>query len=252
MQYPILEFDPARKAIIEPEKIVNQIDISEYCVISYFKEVTDKLINENKAKKVFTLRSEMSEHHVYETEFDGKTIAFVNAAVGAPLAVAIFEEVIALGCRKFIVCGSAGVLDRQIQCGKIVIPEAAIRDEGVSYHYLPPSREVCANPEAVEAIKTVLSKHGIEYILSKTWTTDAIYRETIDKVNKRRSEGCLTVEMEASAFFAVAEFRQVKLGQMLYGGDDVSCEEWDHRNWLKQHDVRELLFRLSAEACLLL
>jgi uridine phosphorylase len=207
---------------------------------------------ENKVKKIFTLRSEATEYDVYETEFDGRTIAFVNSGVGAPLAVAIFEELIALGCRKFIVCGSAGVLDRQIQCGKIVIPEAAVRDEGVSYHYLPPSREVNANPEAVEAIKTVLANHGIEYILSKTWTTDAIYRETIDKVNKRRSEGCLTVEMEAAAFFAVAEFRQVKLGQMLYGGDDVSCEEWNHRNWLKQHDVRELLFRLSAEACLLL
>jgi uridine phosphorylase len=131
------------------------------------------------------------------------------------------------------------------------VPIAAIRDEGTSYHYLPPDREVHPSPEAVQAIVKVLSDHEIPYRLGKTWTTDAPYRETPRKVLRRRAEGCLTVEMEAAAFFAVAQFRDVTIGQILYGGDDVSGEaEWDHRDWHSQFDVRERLFWLAAEACL--
>jgi uridine phosphorylase len=71
-------------------------------------------------------------------------------------------------------------------------------------------------------------------------------------VKLRRSEGCLTVEMEAAAFFAVAKFRGVTFGQILYGGDDVSGCDWDGRKWQGRRDIREALFRLAAEACLLL
>ncbi|MBN1667602.1 MAG: hypothetical protein JW862_10955 [Anaerolineales bacterium] len=86
---------------------------------------------------------------------------------------------------------------------------------------------------------------------SKTIRPIAPYRETLEKVKNRRAEGCLTVEMEAAAFFAVAQFRQVEFGQILYGGDDVSGQqEWDHRDWHQQYNVRERLFWLAAQACL--
>jgi purine-nucleoside phosphorylase len=110
---------------------------------------------------------------------------------------------------------------------------------------------VQASPEAVSAIEKVLSSHRLPFLLSKTWTTDAPYRETPAKVQRRRAEGCTVVEMEAAAFFAVAQFRDVTLGQILYGGDDVSGEaEWDQRDWHNQFEVRERLFWLAAEACL--
>src|SRR4051794_11398994 len=132
----------------------------------------------------------------------------------------------------------------------LVVPAAAIRDEGTSYHYLPPGREVEPSPEAVAAIEAVLKRHGCAYLTGKTWTTDAIYRETAGKVRRRREEGCLTVEMEAAALFAVARFRCVNLAQVLYGGDDVSGGDWDSRHWDKSTSVRERVFRLAAEACL--
>ena len=87
-------------------------------------------------------------------------------------------------------------------------------------------------------------------MLGKTWTTDAFYRETSAKVRLRKEEGCLTVEMEAAAFFAVACFRGVDFAQLLYGGDDVSGETWDSRDWVNRHSARESLFWLAAEACL--
>jgi uridine phosphorylase len=80
--------------------------------------------------------------------------------------------------------------------------------------------------------------------------TDAPYRETSAKVAARKSEGCLTVEMEAASLIAVAQFRDVILGQVLYGGDDLSGEAWDHRDWASRPDVRQNLFWLAAEACL--
>jgi len=162
----------------------------------------------------------------------------------------LLEEVIARGGRKFIACGGAGVLDGGIICGRVVIPTSAVRDEGTSYHYLPPGREVAASPEGVAALERTLEAHNVDYLIGKTWTTDGIYRETRAKVERRRREGCLTVEMEAAAFFAVAQFRGVLFAQLLYGGDDVSGEHWDSRQWDKQSSVREKLFWLAAEACL--
>lgn len=159
---------------------------------------------------------------------------------------------IALGCRKFIACGGSGVLDREIGRGRVIVPSSAVRDEGTSYHYLPPSREVTASPRAVAAIESTLRRHKVEYLVGKTWTTDAFYRETPKRVKRRKEEGCLTVEMEAAAFFAVAQFRRVQFGQVLYGGDDVSGDEWDARHWDGSASAREKLFWLAAEACLAL
>jgi uridine phosphorylase len=162
----------------------------------------------------------------------------------------MLEEAIALGCEKFVACGGAGALRRNIHAGTIVVPLSAVRDEGTSYHYLPPSREVKASPEAIQAIEIVLQNHCRDYITAKTWTTDAPYRETRARIQLRLQEGCSTVEMEAAAFFAVARFRNVFFGQLLYAGDDVSGDTWDPRGWGEPIPVREELFWLAVESCL--
>jgi uridine phosphorylase len=170
--------------------------------------------------------------------------------VGAPIAAARLERAIALGARKFIACGGAGALDgARLPVGHVVVPTAAIRDEGTSYHYLPPGREVEPSPHAVKAIEQVLRNRGIPYLSAKTWTTDGVYRETRGRVERRRGEGAMVVEMEAAAFFAVARFRGVDFGQLLYAADDVSGDEWDQRDWTR-HQAREQIFELAAEAAL--
>jgi uridine phosphorylase len=253
LSYPILEFDPTPEAIIEPAKINKAIGAPEHCVVTFFQEVLEKLHQAGKAEIIAERRWADMARPLYELEFNGQRFAAFHPGVGASLTCGILEEMIALGCRKFIACGGCGVLDHEIPVGHLIVPTAAVRDEGTSYHYLPPGREVYPGPAALTATEAVLQAHTIPYRLGKTWTTDAPYRETPDKVKLRRAEGCITVEMEAAAFFAVAQFRGLPFGQILYGGDDVSGEgEWKHRQWHTQFELRERLFWLAAEACLLL
>ena len=246
--YPILEFDGEREAILEPARLIEPMDVPEECVICFFAEVIDDLAQENGARVIAHSVSEIGQHPVYEMDFEGRRLVFFHPGIGAPLAAALLEEMIARGCRKFVACGGCGVLDKKIAVGHLLLPVSAIRAEGTSYHYLPPSREVQMDPRALAAIESVLARHGIDYLRTKTWTTDAIYRETPQKVQAYLDEGCLAVEMEAAAFFAVAQFRGVAFGQILYGGDAVIPGAWDGRTWTSRREIRRNLFQLAAEA----
>jgi uridine phosphorylase len=247
---PLLEYDASRLAIIEPSRVIDSIDIAEHCVLCFFQEVIAELVREGaRARHLHTGQSEIGDYPVYELDYGGRRLAVMHPGVGAPAAVARLERAIALGCRKFIVCGGAGVLDGSIKVGDIVVPSSAIRDEGASYHYLRPAREVAPTSRALSAIEAVLSENHHEYVRGKTWTTDAVYRETRQRVNRRKREGCVVVDMEAAAFFAVARFRHVECAQILYGGDSLAGRRWDPRGW-NRHAMRERLFHLAAQACL--
>ena len=249
-EYPILEFDPDVEAFIDPRRTIKAIDIPERCVVCFFQEVIADLKRAGRLRRIACQRSEIGEHPVYALELHGQPLAVFHPGVGAPLAAALLEEVIGLGCRTFIACGGAGSLDKRVAFGYPIIPHVAVRDEGTSYHYLPPSREVSASPAGVAALEQVLESHGLDYLVAKTWTTDGFYRETPARIQRRRAEGCVTVEMEAAACFAVAQFRGVTFAHLLYGGDDLSGHTWDSREWTGQLSTREKLFWLTAEACL--
>ncbi|MTH94329.1 MAG: purine-nucleoside phosphorylase, partial [Actinobacteria bacterium] len=178
----------------------------------------------------------------------GKRIAVFNPGVGAPAAATSLEDIIGLGARKIIGCGGAGIVKQGFDVGHIIVPTGAVRDEGTSHHYQPVDVAVVPHPLAVEAIDAELLEAGVPHDKGLTWTTDAIFRETPEKVARRREQGCISVEMEASAMFAVAMFRGAVYGQLLYAGDDVSAQTWDHRHWEKQTSVRERVLELALNA----
>lgn len=249
---PILEFDPAPTAVIEPNEIIDPIDIPERVVLCFFQDVIEKVVAEHQGRTIDVLVSEIGQNPIYELTYGGERLTVLHPGVGAPLAAGFTEELIARGCRRFVACGGAGVLVPDVAIGHVIVPTAAVRDEGTSYHYLPASRTVAPTEDAVAAIVATLERHHVPHVEGTTWTTDAIYRETRAKVDGRVAEGCLTVEMEAAALFAVARFRGVSIGQLLYAGDDLSSDAWDHRDWNDHVEGRELLFRLAAEAVLAL
>lgn len=250
MKYPILEYDPTREAFIEPAKFIKPRDIPEHCVVCFFYEVIEKVVKEHKAKIVAEDIWEDGPHPIYEIEHRGQRLAFFHPGIGSALSAALLEEAIAFGARKFMACGGCGVLEKDIAVGHLIVVSSAVRDEGASYHYLPPSREVVAQKAVVDAIEKTLGARNIPYRVGKTWTTDAPYRETPKKIAKRKEEGCLVVEMEAAGMMAVAQFREVVFGQILYGGDNLDGEMWDNREWTSKADIRENLFWLCADVCL--
>jgi uridine phosphorylase len=247
---PILEFDPAPTAVIEPSDVFEPIDVPPHAVLCFFQDVIERVVAEHGGRELHRIVSEIGPNPIYELDLDGRRLAVMHPGVGAPLAAGFLEELIALGCRAFVACGGAGVLVPELALGHAIVPDRAIRDEGTSYHYLPAGRSVVPTAQAVEAIVETLRAHDVPYVTGATWTTDALYRETRGKVERRVAEGCLTVEMEASAFFAVAAFRGVAFGQVLYAGDDLSGDAWEPRGWDGHATGRELLFRIAAEACL--
>jgi len=250
-KYPILEYDQEKRAIIEPSQVIPRLDVPEYCIIPYYNKVFTFLKKKEKLRQITQEETIVTFNlPLYEMKYKNNRLAIMTPGITAPFAAAILEFVIATGCKKFIIVGSCGVLDKKIIRNQLIIPTSAIRDEGTSYHYLPASREIQADPMIVAKIKESLDEKKINYITGKTWTTDAFYRETPEKIKKRREEGAIVVEMEAAALFAVAQFRNVKIGYILNGGDDVSGFEWDPRLEKKSNDFHENLFELAADICL--
>lgn len=246
-RYPILDFDPAPTAIIEPSQIIQKRDYCRKVLFCFFNDVLKELAETGQAERVDRLISEIGENPIYQLELRGIPFLAVHPGVGAPLSAGYTEEMIARGCDQFIACGSCGVLDPRIGVEHILVPQCAVRDEGTSYAYLPPAAEIQGNPRVLASIRQTLGRLSVEYVPVKTWTTDAIYRETVERVRMRREQGCSVVEMETAAFMAVAQFRNVEFGQLIYGGDSVHESGWDQRNWQKRGGIRQSLFWLAAE-----
>ncbi len=249
--FPILEYDSDQTARIEPTAVVPDGTLPEICIISFFADAIERFVSNANATVACRFDTMISSHPVYEFSYKERRLALLPAGLGGPLSVGLLEHAIAMGSRYFVVCGAAGVLNKEIAAGHLILPTAAIRDEGTSYHYLPPAREVVPSAAAVAAIGKVLEDANIPVVRGKTWTTDAYFRETRRKIELRQSEDCICVEMEAAALFSVAVFRGVDLGYILYGGDSVAGV-WDPREEFDRAVVRERLIRLSCEACCLL
>jgi len=246
-EYPILEFDPAEHAVIEPHMVRERLDVPVLAVPCFFSDVIQRVCVDAGAKLLTQLVSSYGIHPVFEIEWEGHTIAVYHPGVGSPLAAMFLEEIIETGCRIFVAVGGAGGLVPDLTVGHVVVPTSAIRDEGTSYHYLPGSREVGPSPRVVAAIEKVLQDHRVPFVTGKVWTTDAPYRETRSKVERRVEEGCLAVDMEAAALFAVARFRSAEFGHILAAADDLSQDQWDDRGFIPDTSVRERLFWLAVE-----
>ena len=247
---PLTEFDADRFALIEPLARKN-IHLPEHGVIVFYSWVIDILLKANRLTQIHQIGSVLTPIKIYQLYYDKKPVTVVcPTGCGGPLAGALLEELIAYGCRKVVACGSAGCLRSEFSVESIVIPSAAIRDEGTSYHYLPPSRTVLVEPAVINKLEDVLKKHHINYQVGLNWTTDAPYRETRQKIARRKEEGCLTVDMEFASLLAVARFRKIPFGQYLLVVDDISGDEWDNRGWEKESPAHEKGFWLAVEACL--
>ncbi|MDE6667221.1 MAG: nucleoside phosphorylase [Clostridia bacterium] len=245
-EIPLLEYD-GKEGKARPEHFVSlPKNLPERCVIAFSKSSVAYIAEKYGAPQISEIHSCTVNLPIYEVDIDGVKIALITGFVGAVNAATQIHELYAAGVRKVIACGAAGSLTPK-PLGALVIPNCAVRDEGASYHYAPPSYEIQADGEVVKHIENTLSKLGLPHVAGKTWTTDAFYRETEDKIALRRSQGCLTVEMECSAMIAVSKFLNIKFGQILYCGDDLSGTDYDSRNFSHADDVRRNLIEYALQ-----
>ena len=187
------------------------------------------------------------EEPVYRAVYKGMPIALFILDVGAPVSVGMLEEVFQMGVQKVVIFGTCGVLDSRIEDCSIIIPDRVLRDEGTSYHYAPPSDEIEVNQKSMKMFTELLDELHVKYTVGKTWTTDSFYRETPEKVKRRKAAGCICVDMECSANAAVCDFRGKKLLQFFYAADNLDAEEWDSRS-LANHSRMEDKNRIAAIA----
>ena len=106
----------------------------------------------------------------------------------------------------------------------------AFRYEGTSYHYIEANEEIFANRNLIDKLVNCLERCGYPYVKGKTWTTDAIYRETKSLIEERKACGCIAVEMECAAALAVTQFRNIPFVQFLFGADNLDTAEWEPRD----------------------
>jgi uridine phosphorylase len=251
--YPILEYYSEKEAIIEPSKFIERMDVTEICIIPLYRHIIYPLNEKGYLEKITERESSVVPNiTLYKLDYEDSScsVSLLSPSLGAPFAAGNLEIAIALGCTKFLVINSCGVLDNEIERNQLIIPSSAIRDEGTSYHYIPPSREIEVDRNIVSKIHKYLSTKGIKNLIGKTWTTDGFFREIPSKIRARKAEGAITVEMGAAACLAVAKFRKVKLGFILIAGDDVSGIKWDRRLQTKSLDFYEKLFWMAVEIAL--
>lgn len=247
MDTPVTQFDPTREAIIDPEMMRLQGLVTDPVVVCFFREAIEQIVAETGGVTTAHLYSEIGASPVYQVPWNGVTLGLAHPGVGAPLCAASLEELIMLGGRRFLACGSAGVLVPGIPLGEVLVPTQAVRDEGTSYHYLPASEPALPTTWLMEHACDQLEQRRIAFRRGKTWTTDAVYRETRGRMQARIEQGCISVDMEASAFFAVARFRKVEFAQLFYASDDLSGSQWDSRDFLNRTDARMRLLRLALD-----
>ena len=228
---PILEFDDNPQAVIMPNHEGLDLQLPKKCIYAFLEEEIDCYAREVGAKCVGEFVSATKTYPVYVMDYKGKKVCLAQAPVGSAPAAQFMDWLIGYGVDKIISTGTCGVLTN-IEENAFLVPVRALRDEGTSYHYAPPSRYMDVNVEAISAIEQVLEQLGVPYEEVMTWSTDGFYRETAEKVAYRKEEGCAVVEMECAALAAVAQLRGVIWGELLFTADSLAdLDNYDQRDW---------------------
>lgn len=220
-------FDNQSQAKINP--LIKEDAICVDACILTFSYVIEKFVTENyQCTQIGSIYFATGITPVYLIEYNGKKIAFYKTYVGAPACVGTIEDSFSvIKTNKYILFGGAGCLNKEIVHGKIMIPTDAYRDEGTSYHYVKASDYIKIRNSNI--VENFMKENKLPYALGKTWTTDSFYRETINNFEKRKADGCISVEMESAAVQAMCDFRNLELYVFFSSGDLLDAPEWDER-----------------------
>ena len=247
-------FDDRSEAKINPYFNENAVEL-DACILTFSRVIEEDVLQRYPCEKIGDMANADDVRTVWQFPYKGRKVGFFKTHVGAPACVGSVESSFSLiWTRRFVVFGGAGCLDREIARGKVMVPTAAYRDEGTSYHYAPAADYIAVKNHAL--VSAFMEENGIPYVEGKTWSTDAFFRETLDNFEKRKREGCISVEMECAALQALCDFRGLELYPFFTSGDLLDAPEWTERNpdgalAGTQHDAShfEIALALAVYVC---
>lgn len=221
----MIKYDDSKQALFMPRSLNFENDVSR-CILIFDDIIWEDYVLNCSNAMVVPVKNTLGRvfNNYLLLKSDKEDILLVYPAFGASASAAELELLIASGVNKFLSFGTCGRLDDKIPKNAIIIPTSAIREEGTSYHYLPDSDEILQENKNISLIQRVMNEKDVHYSLGKIWTTDAVYRETENKVDMMIKKGCIGVDMELSALLSVAKFRGVNLASFLIGDDLVLGE----------------------------
>jgi len=221
--------DVNNESVLRPEIITKHIkkskdfSFSPYVILGFFPFLYSYI--KNHFTKVTT--GYINKLFPYYTfEYEHQLITFQFPGIGAPLTGALLEESISLGGEIFIFFGRSGILKEDISKDTIIIPTSALIDEGTSSHYTVTGRYSFPDRQLISLMSSTVKEYNYSCRKGKVWTTDGVYRETASKIKEFRKQGCIAVDMEASALFTIAKFHKKRIAGFFIPSDYISIKEW--------------------------
>lgn len=196
-------------------------DVPPAIILGYQEELTD-IVSERAEGTVDIVRSQ----YCYVLSDAVGYVPVHEWGIGAPITATVTENVVAAGAEAVVMLGGCGCLQTEIPPDAAILPTETIRDEGVSYHYVPGDEPVVATAALVDELEGSLSAAGFETPRGRTWTTSAMYRETIPEIEQYRDDGVVSLCMESAAIWAVCQYRGVDAATVHEIGDYLTPEEW--------------------------
>jgi uridine phosphorylase len=214
-------------ALIEPRWIPGDPRIDHPILLVLFEPYLELLRKILKLKKSAWKRLRFPSMSYCTTEFEGKPLSIFGTPLGSPQAALVLERLIAMGAKKVVAFGCCGSLQSTLKTGDLVIPTHALSEEGTSAHYpLPNGLDAKADERLIHSLIKGCQERNLPWISGKVWTTDAIFRETREKVSRYGKMDILAVEMEMSALFTVAVYRKISLGGLMVVSDELATSKW--------------------------
>ncbi len=208
---------------MQRQQVFPTLQMPQSIIFCYQRDLLRYVLEHEETEQVKGLPNQL--HLLKGTE--GKVAIYGGFGIGAPAAASSLEAFIALGVRTFVSIGIAGTLQPALHIGDTVVCNRALRDEGVSHHYLEAARYAYPSEELTARLAHSLEQEGHSLVQGSTWTIDTPYRETVAEARHYQQEGILTVEMEAAALFAVAQYRKVGMAAAFVISDSLAELVWN-------------------------
>jgi len=227
---------------VRADRHLSREPIPQICLLEFDGDLTDWLVSTGKVRPC---RSWACFHtSMFSLEVDGITCGIVPRTIGGPYAVLVAEQMTISGARVVLGLTSAGRVSSTMPVPGLVAVTRAVRDEGTSYHYLPPAAMVDAPSEVASLLESELRTQPLPVRSGTVWTTDAPYRETEEQLASHAKARVLAVEMQAASLFAFSAARRFPVGVVAHVTNSSS---WEGKAFDK--GVRELEFGILEAIC---